>query len=172
MALRERYSWGPRWYHLTYCKVLAFLYYQALRRVIQACADLRKYLCRCRYCRIFFFTMACNRGRTDLACPFGCAETHRNNESLRRRKEYYQTPEGKVKKKELNKKRKEKSNKNITRPKARISIFIFYLHYIVTQIEHTKNSISEVKIKHQGYLKILRQHSLENFIRIKQDPDG
>lgn len=160
MALRERYSAGVRWYHSSICKFSVFIYYQTLRRAMLACTDLRKSLCRCRFCRIYFLTTPSNRGRADLGCPFGCADNHRHTESINRSNDYYRTPEGKAKKKELNRRRSD------SKPKQSVSIkkrnpFIFYLHYIMTQIEINAFSITEVELKYQGYLKIVRQHSLE-----------
>lgn len=160
MALRERYSTGASWYHSSICKFLAFGYYQALRRAMLACTDLRKFLCRCRFCRIYFLTTPSNRGREDLGCPFGCADSHRHTKSNKRSHEYYKTPEGKVKKKELNRRRGDSKAKQSVSKKERNS-FIFYLHYIMTQIEHNRFLISAVEVQYQKYLKIVRQHSLE-----------
>jgi hypothetical protein len=43
-----------------------------------------------------------------LRCPFGCSQAHRKEESKRRSLEYYQSPEGRKKKRELNARRSEK----------------------------------------------------------------
>ncbi len=47
-------------------------------------------------------------GRIDLGCPFGCSQAHKQSESTKRSTAYYQTPEGKEKKKQLNAKAKAK----------------------------------------------------------------
>ncbi len=66
---------------------------------------LRRYLTRCKHCRIFFLTDPRNRGRRDLGCPFGCREHHRRQCSTRRTNRHYRTEEGKDKKRQLNAKR-------------------------------------------------------------------
>jgi hypothetical protein len=60
---------------------------------------------RCRDCRIFFLTHPRNAGRRDLRCPFGCRDAHRKQRSTERSIEYYNTEEGKTKKKIQNGKR-------------------------------------------------------------------
>lgn len=80
-------------------------YYWLLRGLIRERPELRRCLCRCRHCRIFFITDARNGGRQDLGCPFGCREAHRKRESTRRSVAYYREEEGKVKKRLLNSRR-------------------------------------------------------------------
>jgi len=62
---------------------------------------------RCRDCRIFFLTHPRNTGRRDLRCPFGCRGAHRRQRSTERSIEYYNTEEGKAKKKLQNGKRRQ-----------------------------------------------------------------
>lgn len=52
-------------------------------------------------------TSPSNRGRDDLRCPMGCRVEHARLERNRLSSEYYKTPEGREKKKELNKNRKD-----------------------------------------------------------------
>jgi hypothetical protein len=85
-------------------------YYFILRSVLHDQPYLRHYLTRCIHCHIFFITHPCNANRTDLGCPFGCSEKHRKDESTKRSTAYYQTPEGKEKKKQLNAKARNKAN--------------------------------------------------------------
>jgi hypothetical protein len=66
---------------------------------------LRKCLSKCRHCQIIFFTHPRNTGRTDLGCPFGCRQAHRRKSAIKRSTEYYKTPEGKIKKQQLNARR-------------------------------------------------------------------
>jgi len=63
-------------------------------------------LTRCRYCGILFFTHPRNAGRNDLRCPVGCRQAHRRQSSIKRSVEYYQSKEGKGKKRDLNARRK------------------------------------------------------------------
>lgn len=67
---------------------------------------LRKCLCRCRHCRIFFFTHPRNSGRRDLGCPFGCKQEHRRRESIRRSTEFYRGEQGRILKRYQNEARR------------------------------------------------------------------
>ena len=78
-----------------------------MRSVLKEKPHLRECLTRCRHCQILFFTHPRNAGRNDLGCPFGCREAHRRQNAIRRSIEYYQTKEGKQKKKQLNDARSE-----------------------------------------------------------------
>jgi len=73
-------------------------YYWLLRSAVRARPGLRRCLCRCRHCGIFFLADPRNAGRRDLGCPFGCREAHRRRESTRRSVDYYRGAEGKLKK--------------------------------------------------------------------------
>ena len=77
-----------------------------LRSVLRTRAEVRPWMTRCRDCRIFFLTHPRNAGRRDLRCPFGCREAHRKRRSTERSVEYYNTEEGKTKKKIQNGKRR------------------------------------------------------------------
>lgn len=81
-------------------------YYVLLRSILRAKPHLRKCLCRCRHCRIFFLTNPRNAGRHDLGCPFGCKQEHRRRESIRRSTEYYQGQEGRKYKRRQNQRRR------------------------------------------------------------------
>jgi len=85
---------------------LVLAYYVLLRSVLRSQPELRRCLTRCRHCRIFFLTDPRNAGRRDLGCPFGCREAHGKHQSNCRSKAYYQTKEGKGKKRDLNAKRR------------------------------------------------------------------
>jgi len=92
---------------------LVLEYYQVLRSLLRRQPHRRRCLTRCRHCRIFFFTDPRNTGRKDmprgkrqdLGCPFGCREAHRQQESTSRSRAYYQSPEGRQKKRDLNQRR-------------------------------------------------------------------
>jgi hypothetical protein len=77
-------------------------YYVLLRSTLRAKPHLRKCLCRCRHCRIFFLTHPRNAGRRDLGCSFGCRQEHRRRESIRRGTEYYQGEQGREYKRRQN----------------------------------------------------------------------
>ncbi|TAJ98606.1 MAG: hypothetical protein EPO36_14415 [Chloroflexota bacterium] len=85
---------------------LVLSYYVVLRSVLRLKPWLRKCLARCRHCGIFFLADARNVGRKDLGCPFGCGQAHRKSQSTRRSVAYYQEPEGKVKKRAINARRR------------------------------------------------------------------
>lgn len=86
-------------------------YYVELRSVLRCKPWLRKCLARCRPCGIFFLTDRRNAGRRDLGCPFGCSRAHRRQASTRRSVAYYQEPEGKEKKREINARRRSRGRK-------------------------------------------------------------
>lgn len=85
--------------------VLVLGYYRLLRSILRAKPHLRRRLTRCRRCRIFFLAHACNAGRHDLRCPFGCQEAHWRRESTQRSVAYYRDEIGRVKKQIQNGKR-------------------------------------------------------------------
>jgi len=88
-------------------------YYQVLRSILRRQPHRRRCLTRCRHCRIFFLTDPRNAGRKDerkvgrkdLGCPFGCRKAHRRQQSTRRSVAYYQTDDGKRRKRDLNQRR-------------------------------------------------------------------
>jgi hypothetical protein len=69
--------------------------------------EYRRYLVCCKACGIRFFADPRNEGRDDLRCPFGCRDVHQRQNSNERSKDYYQSPEGKMKKKQLNQERRQ-----------------------------------------------------------------
>jgi len=145
-------------------------YYFTLRSVLRAHPYLQRCLTRCRYCRIFFLTHPCNAGRKDLGCPFGCREAHGKRSSNQRSTEYYQTPEGKGKKKIQNQKRNkveapasavnasEQAEDNLVRLEHRIGASMLgYLRMALSLIEGRRVSAAEIL---EMLARVLRQHSL------------
>ena len=80
-------------------------YYLLVRSLLRTQPHLRRCLTRCRHCRIFFLTVPCNAGRTDLGCPFGCGQAHRRQQSTDRSNAYYRSDTGRKKKRDLNQRR-------------------------------------------------------------------
>lgn len=80
-------------------------YYFALRVALRSRPPLRRYLVRCRHCRILFLTDPRNAGRRDLGCPFGCADALRRQSGTARSKAYYRTPKGRESKRARNEER-------------------------------------------------------------------
>lgn len=94
---------------------MVLTYYLLLRSILRAIPHLRGCLKRCRHCGIFFLTDPRNAWRkdgheidrrNDLGCPFGCSEAHCKEQSTRRSVAYYQSEEGKKKKRDLNQRRR------------------------------------------------------------------
>lgn len=77
-----------------------------LRSTLRIKPHLRKCLCRCRHCGIFFLTDPRNTRRRDLGCPIGCQKEHRRRESIRRSTAYYQGEEGRKYKRRQNQRRR------------------------------------------------------------------
>jgi len=78
-------------------------YYAQIRSLLRERSDLRRYLKRCRHCRILFFTDPRNAARSDLYCGFGCREAHRRQSNTRRSMAFYH--EHPDKKRDQNRKR-------------------------------------------------------------------
>lgn len=78
-------------------------YYAQIRSLLRERPDLRRYLKRCRHCRILFFTDPRNAARSDLYCGFGCREAHRRQGNTRRSAAFYR--EHPNKKRDQNRKR-------------------------------------------------------------------
>lgn len=142
-------------------------YYVVLRSVLRLKPWLRKCLARCRHCGIFFLTDVRNAGRKDLGCPFGCREHHRQRQSTRRSVAYYREPEGKVKKRDLNARRRKTPGPagpaNLV-PPGRHPI-LEYLCVVVGLIEGRKVRLGEVV---EMLERTARQHRMVRTRRIDQ----
>ena len=142
-------------------------YYVVLRSVLRRKPWLRKCLARCRHCGIFFLTDRRNAEREDLGCAFGCSRAHRRKQSTQRSVAYYQEPEGKVKKKALNARRR-----NPSRPPVPLSPvppglrpFLQYLCVMLGLVEGRSVQVWEVI----GMLeRTVRQHRMVRTRRIDQ----
>ena len=138
-----------------------------LRSVLRIKPQLRKCLARCRHCGIYFLTDVRNAGRKDLGCPFGCARAHRKSQSTRRSVAYYQEPEGKVKKRYLNARRRKTEQPAVPPSPAPpwLRPFLEYLCVVVGLIEGRKVRLWEVV----GMLeRTVRQHRMVRKRRIDQ----
>jgi len=110
---------------------------------------------RCRHCGIFFLTDYRNAGRCDIGCPFGCRNTHRKKCSTQRSTAYYQTPEGKIKKKQINGCRSSLDRE----PAGDDDTLIVHLQVATGLIEARTVCRREIVALVK---RILRQHSLDN----------
>ena len=90
------------WYRKGWVRQIAAQYFWTLRSVVKEHPRLKPCLKRCRHCGIVFLTDFRNAGREDIDCPFGCRNAYRKKRSTQRSTAYYQTAEGKFKKKQLN----------------------------------------------------------------------
>lgn len=107
VKIQQQFQFGPDWYRRSASiRELVGQYYVVLRSLLRQKPRLRRYVCRCRHCRIFFLTHPRNAHRRDLACPFGCRQAHRRQNSTRRSVEYYRSREGKTKKRLHNQRRR------------------------------------------------------------------
>ena len=144
-------------------------YYVVLRSVLRTRTDLRRYVTRCRHCRIFFLTHPRNAGRRDLGCPFGCKEAHRKRRSTRRSVEYYGTDEGKTKKKIQNGKRCQSEaradhhhepagGRQLARDGIRLdAVMVGYVRMVTSLIEARRVSEEEIV---EMLVRTMRQHSI------------
>lgn len=155
-------------------------YYVLLRSTLRTKPHLRKCLCRCRHCRIFFLTHPRNAGRRDLGCPFGCKQEHRRRESIRRSTEYYRGEQGREYKRRQNQRQRgqvevvdptpPKSSPLTPPPKspcpaevaevlpaAKDPEVVDYVRVVVSLIEHRPVSLEEIW---EMLLRVVRQRSM------------
>lgn len=133
--------------------VLVLGYYRLLRSIVRTRPPLRRRLTRCRRCRIFFIAHACNAGRHDLRCPFGCQSCHRRAESTKRSVAFYREEGGKIKKRIQNGKRGEAKSKSAERAEPS-GAMVEHVRMVVSGIEGRRVSREEV------WAMLLRQRSL------------
>lgn len=82
LKIREYFEFCPDWYHRNSAvRELVMQYYVVLRSLLRVNPTLRRCLCRCRHCHIFFLTDPRNRRRRDLVCPFGCRRVHQSSQA-------------------------------------------------------------------------------------------
>jgi hypothetical protein len=131
--------------------------------VLRTKPDLRAYLTRCRHCRVFFLNAPQNIGRHDIGCPFGCKEATRKSSSTQRSTEYNSSAEGKVKKKDLNGKRKAKNpdsgdgSGETPEGSAIDADTVAYVRSVTSLIEGRRVSRKEIE---EMLERVMRQHSL------------
>jgi hypothetical protein len=142
-----------------------------LRKCLLSNPDLRKNLCRCKHCNIFFICSDSNIGRTDLGCPFGCAEESRKRNAQKRSSDYYKTDEGKGKKKALNKKRASGNIEEKEFGNQRYKKIFFYLHFMFLKLDKIYRPVRDIEIIYGYFLKIVRQHPLFFSGKILHIPD-
>lgn len=135
-----------------------------LRCVIREHPHLKPYLKRCRHCGIIFLTDFRNARRCDIDCPFGCRNAHRKKRSTQRSTAYYQTAEGKFKKKQLNARR---NSRDMPVPKLDQALIV-HIRVATSLIEGRPVCLAEIV---SMVKRILRQHSLDNRENlVYQDP--
>ncbi len=83
------FEFRPDWYRDAAVRGAVLSYYAQIRSLLRERPELRRYLKRCKHCRIFFFTSPCNVRRDDMGCGFGCREAHRRVRSARRTAAHY-----------------------------------------------------------------------------------
>jgi hypothetical protein len=162
VQIQAHFHFRPDWYRQGEACALVKQYYVVLRSVLRSRPDLRRYLSRCRHCRIFFLTHLRNAGRRDLRCPFGCREAHRKQRSTERSVAYYATAEGKAKKKMQNGKRAQgrvnaDANHAVTGAPEFPAGMVGYVAMVASLIEGRRVSEAEI---FQMLLRAMRQHSM------------
>jgi hypothetical protein len=150
------------WYRAREACGLVEQYYVVLRSVLRSQPHLRRCLSRCQHCRIFLLAHPRNAGRKDLGCPFGCREELGKQSSKARSAAYYQTPEGKAKKKLQNAKRKRGKTGAAAGPPLREAVafdprMVRYVAMVASLIEGRRVGEQEML---QRLLRAMRQHSM------------
>ena len=153
------YDFSSSWYREAPVRPITIQYYKLIFK-LSAKTDLRCCRVHCASCEIIFFTSPHNKRRTDLNCPFGCQNYQKHLKSNQRSIAYYQTKQGKEKKKSLNKKRTPKIDQisalteNDSKDNSREVVpLIKYLVALISRIECKPISIEQVH-------NIMRQHSI------------
>jgi hypothetical protein len=176
VRIQEHYQFRPDWYRLTdTVRVLVGQYYVVLRSVLRQKPELRRYHTCCRHCGIHFLCDARNHGRRDLGCPFGCQQAYRRQRSAQRSADYYQSDEGKAKKKFHNGKRGRKRDglpgprpalrRRRAPPGLRVQAGLLdYLSRVVSLIEGRRIHRATIRALLQ---QAVRQHSMGRRRRIE-----
>ena len=105
IAVEKFFTFRDDWHGDDRARPLVRQYQTTLDSILESHPDLRRCIAYCRDCGIRFLTHPRNAGRRNLRCPFGCRRHHRQQCSSQRSTAYYQTAEGKRKKKRLNARR-------------------------------------------------------------------
>ena len=134
------------------------VYYALIRSLLRTRPDLRPLLKRCRHCRIYFFTDPRNGCRTDLRCPFGCADACKRASSTQRSVEYYR--EHKEKKAALNRRRylvsaKKQAEVATDAAEEQAEPIVKYVRLVCCLIERRPVSL-------QGVLEMLRRNKRQH----------
>jgi hypothetical protein len=175
IQIQQHFRFEVDWYRTGVVAGMVLQYYALLRSVLRTRRALRKCLSRCWHCRIFFIAAACNAGRKG-GCPFGCADAHRRREWRRTSAEYYDNPQGKKKKSDLNQRRKSQpipaaqpepsTPAQVPGPgKAIPSLLVAYVQRVVSAIERRRVSREEILAM---LAKEKRQHSMVRQRRMDQ----
>lgn len=179
MALCGCYQAGSAWYREARLRQLAAGYYRALHRAIVRDPTLRLVLYRCLDCRIFFLSNWSNprtAGRSGFRCPMGCRDHYRSQQASKRSTAYYQTAEGKGKKKEQNARRTTCGGPPTEQVKvdarADDGRMLRYLKYILERVDRRRVTALEVRRLFAEIYEVLRQHSLEDWWNLWQIRDG
>lgn len=157
-------------------------YVWLLRSIVQERPELQRYETQCSHCGLVFLNHPRNAGRCDIGCSFGCAEAHRKQASNQRSTAYYQSEEGKEKKRQLNAKRgKAKPTPTPPTPVSSVSTspsspvlvqpispsfpkwIVNYVILLARWIEGRRVSLEEIW---DLLSKVLRQHSMARCRRI------
>lgn len=136
-----------------------------LRAIIKEQSHLKPLLTSCKHCGILFINNPRNIGRNDIGCPFGCRDEHRKRCSSKRSSEYYQTKEGKIKRKQLNDCRKNKNSQNqnqdLNKPKDTknplVHTYLLHIQLIISLIEKRHIEIEIIS----KIIAELKQHSID-----------
>jgi hypothetical protein len=178
VALCGRYQSESGWYRGAELRGVAAGYYLALRKAILRDPTLRGVLHRCFDCRIYFLSYWSNprsiRGE-GLRCPMGCSRGHRDRESRKRSAEYYRTPEGKQKKRELNRRRSESGrgpHPVAADPRKLERCLLAYLGFILERVDRRRVCTRDVERLFDEISQILRQHGLAEWRWLWQSRDG
>lgn len=96
---------GDSWRESEAARACVLAYCLGLRAALRMHPRARRYLRRCALCRLFFLADYRNAGREHVCCPYGCRPMWQRQCSDERVAKYYDKPEGREKKRALNRRR-------------------------------------------------------------------
>lgn len=136
---------------------------------------------QCRGCGIVILTTDSNRDRADLRCEFGCRARHDRECSNERTRAYYQTEEGRKKKRELNARRSRGASPNKAEPlpkaepppvkRARRERLLRYYQWLLLVVDGRKLAWEELENLVTRIREAVRQRGLPEFEEINKVPD-
>lgn len=132
-------------------------------------------LIQCLECEILFLTSIANKDRSDIRCPYGCRRRHSNKKSNQRSTSYYQTEQGKAKKKAINDKRDKSSHSKKAASQTRSlsdKVVFGYYRWLILVIQRIRMNPKDIRALIERARALWRQQGLDGINLMSIVPDG